>query len=65
MFLCFVLTGNQVKLQNQDRSLRLPPLLPGDQSKRYDSVLNNDGTHTIVYANQRQYPAFLIRYRIE
>ena len=53
MFLVFVLAGNAVKLSNRDTTLRLPPLLPGSQIERYDSVMNGTGDHTIIYSNQR------------
>jgi Poly(ADP-ribose) polymerase catalytic domain len=62
MFLVFVIVGNAVRLPQHDQSLRLPPLLPGEQINRYDAVMNGNGDHTIIYSNTRQYPAFLITY---
>jgi hypothetical protein len=64
MFLVFVLVGNAVKKTDHDNSLRMPPLLPGSQNERYDSVMNGTGDHTVIYSNQRQYPAFLLTYSI-
>ena len=64
MFVVFVLVGNSIKLDNHDSTLRMPPLIPGSQTERYDSVMNADGTHTIIYGNTRQYPAFLITYTV-
>lgn len=60
MFLVFVLVGNAIKLPNHDSTLRMPPLMPNSQHERYDSVMNGTADHTIVYSNQRQYPAFLV-----
>jgi len=53
MFLVFVIVGRTVKIPNQDRTLRMPPLLPDSQTERYDSVMNGTGDHTIIYANNR------------
>jgi hypothetical protein len=63
LFLVFVLAGNAIKFPNQDRTLRMPPNLPDGSFNRYDSVMNNDQSHTIIYNNQRQMPAFLIKYQ--
>jgi hypothetical protein len=60
MFLVFVLVGKTVKMPQHDNTLRMPPLLPNSQVDRYDSVMNGTGDHTIIYANAKQYPAFLI-----
>ena len=60
MFMVFVIVGRPVKIDQQDNTLRMPPLLPGSQIDRYDSVMNGGLDHTIIYSNTRQYPAFLI-----
>ena len=64
MFLVFVLTGNQIQLERQDKSLRMPPTIQncGDELLRYDSVMNKNGDHTIIYGNSRQYPCFMITF---
>ncbi len=53
MFLVFVIVGRTVKMAQQDNTLRMPPLLPGSQVDRYDSVMNGTGDHTIIYSNSR------------
>ena len=53
MFLVFVIVGKTVKMPQHDNSLRMPPLLPGSDKDRYDSVMNGTGDHTIIYSNTR------------
>ena len=67
MFVAFVLPGESAKdPRNDPRKLRIPPLRNefSDSVERYDSVMNRDGTHTIIYANKKSYPAYLIRYKV-
>jgi hypothetical protein len=40
-------------MQNQDKTLRIPPLMAGSDLDRYDSVTNKEGTHTIIYSNPK------------
>lgn len=64
IFLVWVNQGKACRMSAPDQSLRLPPLLGTDQVQRYDSVLNAQGDHTIIYSNTRQYPGFLITYKL-
>ena len=63
MFVCFVLPGDSAKNPANPRELRLPPHKP-DGVERYDTVQNNDGTHTVTYKNSKSYPAYLIKYTV-
>ena len=64
MFLATVIIGNEAVLQS-DRSLKMPPLLPGSSTDRYDSVKGNYGDSDIfiVYSNKKAYPSYLITYK--
>jgi hypothetical protein len=43
----------------------MPPLLPGSNIDRFDSVLGNTGGSDVimVYSNKKAYPFYLITYR--
>ena len=62
MFLVFVIVGKAACFKEQNSALRMPPLLPDSKVERYDSVTNSGKDHTIIYSNNKQYPAFLIEY---
>ena len=64
MFLCLVNLGRYKAFQKHDQSLRVPPLIEGSTTKRYDSVYNKPAKHFIVYDNSKAYPAYLITYRV-
>jgi len=64
MFLVFVIVGDACEMVQNDSSLRIPPLKSGSTTERYDSVFNANLRHTIIYENSRQYPAYLISYKI-
>lgn len=61
MFLCLVLVGESV-LQNGG-GIRIPPLKPGSQTERYDSVNNANGGHFVIFDNAKCYPGYLITYK--
>ena len=64
MFLAFVLTGHSVHLQSNP-TLDKPPLKPGHEVERYDSVNGTAGSTRIyiVYDHEKSYPAYLITYQ--
>jgi len=63
MMLCQVLVGDSIKLPS-DSSIVLPPIKPGANAERYDSVTGNTGGSdvVIVYDNGRAYPEYLITF---
>ena len=63
MFACFVLPGESCKNPDNPNGLRVPPLKQANSVERYDSVMNNDNTHTVTYTNSKSYPAYLLRYK--
>ena len=70
MFICQVLTGDCYDAEtNTDRSLRQPPLKPGQRAgsfeERYDSVggITNRSYVYVVYDHEKVYPAYLVTYR--
>lgn len=52
-----VLVGEFIEL-NPDSSLRVPPTMKDDPSKRYDSVKGSSGGSDVymIYANKKAYP---------
>lgn len=65
MFVTAVLVGNSDKLVDKDQSLKCPPLLPGKMHEHYDSVKHDASDLTVIYDQARQYPAFLITYKLK
>ena len=63
MFLCIVNLGKYKALQTNNSELRMPPLVEGSKSMRYDSVYNKPLKHFIVYDNSQAYPGYLITYK--
>ncbi len=63
MFNAIVIEGKSSKLQSNNQ-LTMPPLLPGSNVDRFDSVLGNtNGSDVImVYSNKKAYPFYLITY---
>ena len=64
MFNAIVIEGKSAKLQSNNQ-LYMPPLLPGSNVDRFDSVLGNtNGSDVImVYSNKKAYPFYLITYK--
>ena len=48
MLLCFVLVGDY-KIGNVDKNTFLPPLKNDGSGLHYDSVINDDMSHHIIY----------------
>ncbi len=44
-----------------DPNRKMPPLLPGSTTERYDSCGNQD--MVVVYTNRKVYPEYLITYK--
>jgi hypothetical protein len=65
MFLCVVNLGRYKAYSNTDDTLRVPPLIEGSQTIRYDSTYNRPQKHFIVYDNAKAYPGYLITYRCD
>ncbi|TNV79642.1 hypothetical protein FGO68_gene16606 [Halteria grandinella] len=65
MFLARVLVGKTIELAS-DNSLKMPPLLPGQTTKRFDSVKGNTQGYDVymVYSNKNCYPKYLITYSL-
>lgn len=65
MFMATVNVGKFFEM-NPDRSLKMPPLLPGSQADRYDSVKGHTGGSDVymVYSNKKAYPSYLITYKV-
>ncbi|TNV84921.1 hypothetical protein FGO68_gene14987 [Halteria grandinella] len=65
MFLARVIVGQSITLP-QDNTLRMPPLIPGETTKRYDSVKGNTGGSDVYmfYSNENCYPNYLITYSL-
>ncbi|TNV72372.1 hypothetical protein FGO68_gene5051 [Halteria grandinella] len=65
MFLARVLVGQTIALAS-DKTLKMPPLLPGETTKRYDSVkgFTNGSDVYMVYSNKNCYPNYLITYSL-
>eukprot|EP00347_Sterkiella_histriomuscorum_P003033 403365851 len=63
MFLLRALVGEAKKLE-PDNTLKMPPLIPGSQTKRYDSVTGMTyGCQVyVIYSNGRVYPEYIINY---
>ena len=64
MFFANVIVGKYVELQ-PDKSLRIPPEIPGTIADRYDSVKGHTSGSDIfmVYYNKQAYPQYLITYK--
>ncbi|CDW78777.1 poly adp-ribose polymerase member 14-like protein [Stylonychia lemnae] len=64
MFFARVTVGQFATL-GPDTTLKMPPLLPQTQSKRYDSVQGNTRGSNVymIYANKKAYPEYLITYK--
>lgn len=61
MFMALVLVGDSVEMPKG--LYKIPPLKPGSEIIRYDSINNGFGGHYIIYDNDKAYPGYLITYR--
>ena len=59
--LCLVLTGEST-ISGGGREVRMPPLKPGKNEGRYDSINNGTIGHYIIYDNLKTYPGYIITY---
>merc|ERR1712167_31785 len=61
MFLCLLAVGRMTK---GDSSMVIPPLIPGEQTKRFDTLVNKVDSPTIFVAPEghQAYPAYLITF---
>lgn len=52
-------------MKNSDNTIKMPDLLPGSQTERYDSVQGhtNGSDVYMIYANKKAYPEYLITYK--
>lgn len=62
MFIASICTGKHIELQ-PDRTLKMPPLVPGSTDK-FDSVKGNTGGSDVfmAYSNKKCYPSYLVTY---
>ena len=63
MFFARVIVGKYKHLPS-DSTIKIPPPLENDPSKKYDSVQGNTCSTDVfmVYANKKAYPEYLITY---
>jgi hypothetical protein len=61
MFMALVLTGDSTN-QGGGGGVRIPPLKPGSNVDRYDSINTGQGGHFIIYDNDKSYPGYLITF---
>lgn len=64
MFFARVQVG-KYKTLPPDNTLRMPPLMEGSKTMRYDSVKGQTGGSDVymIYTNKKAYPEFLITYK--
>ena len=64
MFVCYVIEGESisVKFSEETRKFTRPPVKQGNMM--YDSVKNNDSSHTIIYDYNKHYPAYLVTFEM-
>ena len=64
MFFARVIVANYKELK-PDNTLKMPPLIEGDNIKRYDSVKGfaNGSDVYMIYSNKKAYPEYLITYQ--
>jgi hypothetical protein len=64
MFFAKVLIGKFVEM-NPNLTLKMPPLIEGEQIDRYDSVKGFTGNSEVymIYSNKKAYPEYLITYK--
>ena len=64
MFYARVMVGKYI-LKNNDASITMPDLLPGNLVERYDTIKGhtNGSDVFMIYANKKAYPEYLITYR--
>lgn len=64
LILAKVVTGESVEMKNHE-NLKAPPLKPGEEVKRYDTVRAKTGGSEIyvIYDHEKAYPAYLISYK--
>ena len=64
MFYARVLVAKYTELP-PNNTLRMPPLIEGDNIKRYDSVKGFVGESDVymIYSNKKAYPEYLITYQ--
>ncbi|TNV80547.1 hypothetical protein FGO68_gene7363 [Halteria grandinella] len=63
MFFAVVNIGRYKPYPHPDQTLKMPPLLEGSKTRRYDSCYSQGPKHFIIYDNSKQYPGYLITYR--
>ena len=64
LILAKVVTGESVEMKNCEK-LKAPPLKPGEEVNRYDTVRAKTGGSEIyvIYDHEKAYPAYLISYQ--
>ena len=62
MFFCVVNVGRYIPKTSHEPDLRIPPMLEGSKTLRYDSVKNDKDKHYIVYDNSKAFPGYIITY---
>lgn len=62
MLLSLVNVCRRCSMAKSDKTIRIPPLIEGSQTLRYDSIFNSKWRHYIVYDLAKAYPSYLITY---